>query len=649
MTIESAVDRELGMNLLSYIARAIDRGRRYIHTMHWILKHGLSRPKARLWSLIAVSMFALCAQVLVVAVIFLYVSLIEGAGSSTFVSIPEDFLRSYYGLSTFVALLVVFLTLSHITLYRVRMIAINCARDTEIYCGRLALKLSARLPDLSRLAATSKAKNSTLRNLIIRDARYCGMTNRLMALCIPDMMALSVAILGLVVLDGLMTSIILVLGAMVFFFQYPANIKAADATRRWQNLRPQHVKQAQISIERIRLGPSRPQETKKEAVDLYSSASVVGSIESYANRIRAIELGTLATQIGTTLLIASIIFFVGYRALIGESEWALLVTYIALLRVASVSFNSLARYTTSMARLYPQVQEFVNFVNDCESYMYPADLKNRSWVLRVKLASNEDSSSVRPVRYADLERTSLTALVSLDVRHVARPDFAIALSAQVNTSFIADVSCGSHDLVHSEITQGSTTGAVVLIARGRAQVGLLPNMVFGVLDDIKSHDWSILLDDLRSACPGYANDIDDLKNISLDAYTFSENALDGRREVLIQIAAALVRRASIVIIEREALMEIGSRSFEELLMQRLRRDSHVVIWYSVHQVVHTDMPDLSETTVLISAGDIILYAIDLTQDVGRDQLVRTINERSGIGKPAKTTDISADDGDLDLE
>lgn len=637
--------------LRGHAVRAVDRGRRYRASMVWLIRHGLLRRRSSFSWLVVLSVASLGSQVLAVGVIFQYVKLMEGSGSVPVANARLDWLHSHYGLLVFVASVGVLLGFNHLTLYRVRIMAINWARDTETYCGRLALALAARLPDLSRPAATARATDRELRSLLMVSVRYSGMTVRLMVLSLPTVIALAGSVLGLLIVDWAITCAIVALGAVIFLFQYPASLKGANATRRWQALRPEQVKRTLAAIESMRLGSSPSDNTSRQPTDLYSEPTVIKSIDSYGDRMRAIEVGTLATQMSTTLLIAAIILFIGHRALTGDASWAVLVAYITLLRVASGSFSGLTRYVTSMARLYPQVQDFVGYVTAFAQAERPDLLRSRAWALRVKLSGDTSRSKAGLSGFATIERARIAALVALDPRYAARPDFAVTVSSQICPSELPEQRPRATVVADDDNSWSGTSGAVSLIACGRMQTAASLRQALGLSDDHGSKDWRCALDELRHIRPDLTNDIDACTAADLER-PWRPTVTADLAGLIAQFAAALVRRASVVIVERDALETLGCRSAEDPLIIRLGRDSLIAIWYQRSQLGANGAPDFGEDYLLVCAGTEIKASVDLTARGSRAHLAAILSAITSEAEKASAYPSSArnlDDAMADLD
>ena len=380
--------------------------------------------------------------------------------------------------------------------------------------------------------------------------------------------------------------------------------------------------------------------------DLYKEPSVAAAMDAYANRRRAIEAGTIATQMGTTLLIAAIILFIGDRVLTGDASWAHLVTYITLLRVASGNFSGIARRTTTMARLYPQVQDFVAFVHGVTRPAPPEHLESLAWALHIEVEEGANDNRSASSGAITIERGCLIAIVTRDPRWAARPDFAVALAAEVRRSQLsedvasaAEPTAGSVDLG----TGGGTLGAVVLVACGRLQTGTVTTReMLGLPADLTTQEWRAALDELRRVRPDLGDDIDACAKADLDGQPGPLARID-RLGLIAQIAAALVRRASVVILERDALKVLDCRSAADPLVGLLQRDRLVMIWYQADQVLRGCAPDYGEQTALVCAGTSIKVAIDLAEPGASERLAASLTVSPGKADGA----LSSTDQNLD--
>lgn len=613
-------------DFLDRVARAIDRGRRYISTMKWLVHKGFFESPTRFWSLVGLSIISLLAQAMVIGLIFFYIRSIEKNVFLAGVEVNFEWLRSYWGLLIFVVVLATLLGLNHFTIYRVRMMALKYMCEVEIDLGRLALFSALQLPNLSCRESTAKATNRGLLMLMSRDVRYCGLTVRLIALTLPVIIALIGSLVGLLYLDWLISGLFIASGAVIFLFQYPANLMGATATRRWQSIRPKAVKTMADAISHLRLGgQAKSNNAKQSPSDLFSEPSVIESINAYADRSRAIEIGTLSTQFGTTFLTVVIILIIGSRVLADEVDWALLAAYISLLRVASGNFASLTRYTTSIARLYPQVMNYVNFMTDFDRCQLQGAVTSDHWRLNIKVSGGKDIAEAENSEI--IEPHELTALVTLDSPKLALPEFAVALSSSIELIPSQSVTKEEANLqsdfcVHEK--ERVSGGPVIRIMSGRLQTDAKAAHSLVLSDHLITNEWPKAIERLSLRSFELGKSIEILRFLEFEK-PFDKHVIDDRLELVAQITAAMARKASVIIIEREALKKLGCESKEDPLIQELMHNCLVFIWYQQLEIANETFSNFNERKVVVCKGNAVDAVLDLTESKGREQLFEIIS------------------------
>jgi ABC-type multidrug transport system fused ATPase/permease subunit len=636
------------------LKQVVDQGSSYLFSMRWLLRNGLLSNAYRFWWLVILSLVSIVAQAATVSSIFIYVRLLEKKIELPGGLIQEDWVRSQYGLISFVLVFCILLGLNYLAVYLIRIQAINLMREVEARFGRLALKYAAKLPNLFCKATSKRASNQELIKLMSRDTRYCGMTIRLMVLMVPAAVTLSGAFLAILYQDWVLSSFVIVASLIIFLLQYPVNLKGARATRRWHSSRPLALKVMSAAIRELRLGNSSKSAVNQEGTtDIYQNPSVIKSIDTYADRIKAIETGAIATQVGTTFIIALIILIIGNRALSGTVDWAFMISYITLLRLASGHFTSVARYTTSMARLYPQVLDFVNFISDVDRIDRRAGGSNLPWQYEVSL-SDVNESTQEDQNYL-IESSDLAALVALGSKKTAQPEFAIALSGEVRKSTFDCVGLSTSNSVEQAtylIPVESLTGSVVRVAQNRLFSPLALADLLGVAPGPGNSSWSEAMDSLESIQPWLSSaDLTKLRGLNLNQ-SGSSLGIDARTEIIAQLNAAVARQATIIIIEYDALRLLDVQEGGHPLLRFLQSRSLVFIWYTRDCLEsNPSVVDYGEQNLVLCQENEICDSLFIGDQVGRDRLLQFL---SGYDQKVAKNNIpssvdSADDLLVELE
>ncbi len=151
------------------------------------------------------------------------------------------------------------------------------------------------------------------------------------------------------------------------------------------------------------------------------------------------------------------------------------------------------------------------------------------------------------------------------------------------------------------------------------QIGSVPRHVLGLPPELAPEEWQAALDELRRVRSDLGNYIDACAKADLDRQWGQMVEID-RLGLIAQIAAALVRRASVVILERDALEALDCRSAEDPLIRLLQRDRLVMIWYQRDHILRSCTPGFGEQTVLVCAGTGVKAGIDLGEPGAKERL-----------------------------
>lgn len=613
-------------------ARILGQAQRYAVAMGWLVRRGLLERPRRLATVLGLSLAGLGAQAAAVALIYFYVGFMESGTAISALGLDPRWLAGQGGLVAMVAVLGLCLGAGHLALYGVRMCAIAWGRDHEAQCARLVLARAATLPDLAQPDASARGTERGLREMLSMEARYCGLTLRLIVLTVPTLVGFIGAAAAMFVLEPAMTAVILAVGLGIFMFQYPATLRAAVATQRWRRARSKSLYLLLAEIERRRGHPPRPAAADWVPGGLQDQPTVIAAMDTYADRMRAIEFGTLTSQLGTTVLIVVIVLAMADVALEGAVAWSFLLAYLGLLRLAAGQISGFARQVSSMARLYPQVQNLVGFLQAPRAL--PAALHGPVWCLHPGGGVSAD-----PTVAAHFTAGAVVALAARRSATPPRPDLAIALGM---TLAPGPVPAGAMPAAPGN---PATAGPVVLVRPGRLAAGLVPRRELGLDAKVTTALWRDSLVSLRAPASTEWADAESVGEPDLDRPLAA--ALPPADEVRVQIAAALLRRATVIIIERDALAELGVAAADHTLVTRLCRDRLLVVEYAPASDGDAVLPDLGETVALICRGDQLETVVNLRHAAGRDTVTAVLASMpAGRNNPSAVAD-DVEDADFD--
>ena len=72
----------------------------------------------------------------------------------------------------------------------------------------------------------------------------------------------------------------------------------------------------------------------------------------------------LAIEIGTTVILGVVIYYMATQALAGREQWAIFLAYIAALRMTLTGVAQSIRAFASVSRFYPQTVRYYLFIKD---------------------------------------------------------------------------------------------------------------------------------------------------------------------------------------------------------------------------------------------------------------------------------------------
>jgi hypothetical protein len=292
---------------------------------------------------------------------------------------------------------------------RSRMIALG--RDHQLFCSRRALTLLGRLPDPRAPLASSTTTGKALRQTIDGDPRYCGMAVRMMGFAMPALITTLVSACFLIWLEPGLSLLIGALGILVFALQYPANLQGANASATWEGSRVAALRRLLRLAGEVEKD-ARPLRAadRRLALAFEEAGPIRQSNRAFWERLTAIEHGTLALRLGSTLILALTLVIIATELIAIQSGFARLLAFLAALRFALGGLEQLGRAATGISRLYPQLARHVDFIRDArKSEGLPVPLPPGS-ALVVRLPNlRTESAPDAPLELRPGERLALLA------------------------------------------------------------------------------------------------------------------------------------------------------------------------------------------------------------------------------------------------
>jgi hypothetical protein len=307
---------------------------------------------------------ALGANAAVLGLIFRYVSLVEGNEHLSILGTQiyprESFLLLVVAV---VALLAVSLVLAF-SQYLARSSAIVAMVGFEKRCVLRAIGLSRLLPDPRAHRADEILQTKKLFHLVRSDAIHCGFAIKFIGFGIQALLMFLFALGVMFVLDAQTTMVVCGLGLIVVAAQYPSNLFAAASTAIYTSTRTEVQKGLMALLGRASAlpRPRKPDALDEDVEAFFEQPAASRHMKAAENRFRAIEVSGLTMRFGGALILGGIILAFGILVLEGRIDWASLLAYLTMLRLALSSITSVFQTVTMVTRLYPDIQEYAEFV-----------------------------------------------------------------------------------------------------------------------------------------------------------------------------------------------------------------------------------------------------------------------------------------------
>lgn len=200
------------------------------------------------------------------------------------------------------------------------------------------------------------------------DSRVSGIVATKLIRSIDPMIIFVFSLAALLYIDWMLTSIFVLLLAGATAFLYRTTIGGARATKRLEETSPGASKIYREALGRARGVPSPfPDDDRWLEERVFADPVMRDYLDAFEGRLRAAEHSRLIT--GVVYAVALIVAFggIGSRMLVGQASWEHLVAYLAALRFAQTSVQTLAQRLTFINRFYPKVARYHDFMHRTRS------------------------------------------------------------------------------------------------------------------------------------------------------------------------------------------------------------------------------------------------------------------------------------------
>jgi ABC-type multidrug transport system fused ATPase/permease subunit len=338
----------------SFLARIVRQGRNYTTLVGWLLYRAFSGRTYQLAKAVALSLLHLGSQAAAIYVVYWYGRQMENTGLVTvpFLDIAVNLKTEPQWLWAIVAVATFCFSLSAALLYLSRKQLLDMVEKYFARSLEQLVLLTLRVPDPRAPVATHLFENHSLGGLALG-----GRRGVLIAMSFANAITAVIGGLGaaffLFRIDLPLTLIIVGSALIAAIFLYPLTLRAVRSAKARE-------KAQEVFRTEMRALYENPNSVHT-AKGLESADELA---RMYMMRRRVLTELVFATEIGITILLGVVIYYMASRALAGKEQWAVFIAYVGALRMTLVGASSAIRAFAAVSRYYPQIVRYYLFMKD---------------------------------------------------------------------------------------------------------------------------------------------------------------------------------------------------------------------------------------------------------------------------------------------
>jgi hypothetical protein len=156
-------------------------------------------------------------------------------------------------------------------------------------------------------------------------------------------------------IDFALTMLIIISACLAALFLYPLTLRGVASAKKREKAQQSFRTELRQLAEKRSL--SEPAIAFKAAEDL---------AEAYLMRRRVMTEFIFAIEVGITVILGVVIYYMASQALAGREQWAIFIAYIGALRMTLNGGAQAVRVVASVSRYYPQIVRYVLFAKDMQ-------------------------------------------------------------------------------------------------------------------------------------------------------------------------------------------------------------------------------------------------------------------------------------------
>ena len=341
---------------ISFLSRVSRQARNYSSLVGWLLYRSFKGRASKLTLAIVLSLVHLGAQAAAIYAVYWYGQQMEktGLASVPFLNIEVNLKDQPEWLWAVVAFSTLCFVMSATFLYLSRRQILDIVEQHFARSAEQLVLLTLRLPD-PRARLASKLLMDFNTTMLIVGCRRGAMTAISFANAITAVIGGLGATIFLLRIDLSLTLLILVSVGLAALLLYPLTLRAV------QSAKDQEKAQAAFKAEIRKLSDGRSPEEPGAGLKTAGETA-----RAWMMRRRVLTELVFATEIGVTILLGIVIYYMASQALAGREQWAIFIAYVGALRMALTGAAQAIRAFASVSRYYPQIVRYYLFMKSMQ-------------------------------------------------------------------------------------------------------------------------------------------------------------------------------------------------------------------------------------------------------------------------------------------
>jgi ABC-type multidrug transport system fused ATPase/permease subunit len=341
---------------IAFLPRVWRQGRNYFSLVAWLLYTAF---RGRTWKLtiaVALSLLHLATQAAAIYAVYWYGRQMEkgGAFSVPLVHIEINLKEQPEWLWVIVIFSTGCFILSAALMFLSRRQILNIVQEHYAATLEQLALLTNRLPD-SRVRLASS---------LFIDHGFGGLSTgarRGTLIVVSSATAITALVGGLGAafflfrIDFALTMLIIVSACLAALLLYPLTLRGVASAKTREKAQESFRTELRQLVEKRSL--DEPVTSFKAAEDL---------ADAYLLRRRVLTEFIFAIEVGITVILGVVIYYMASQALAGREEWAIFIAYIGALRMTLNGGAQVVRLLASVSRYYPQIVRYVLFAKDMQ-------------------------------------------------------------------------------------------------------------------------------------------------------------------------------------------------------------------------------------------------------------------------------------------